>query len=178
MTTKFTASNGVEIEPTENGCLGTGGSIGQTFVGPKAVKALREFFQHERDRELGRWRDPVHPNFVVYRVVDLDDNFGRAIQTLDETTGDTFFYWEKLERPSEGIRGREVVNRYFAAHPETKPWDEAETGDIWELTGADGLKQAWVRNGTGGWVSINAPKVMYYDGRGVTAGRRIWPEED
>lgn len=182
MTTTFTASNGVEIELTENGCLGTGGSIGQTFVGPKAAKALREYFQHERDRELGRWRDPDNPDLVVYRRPEEDDYDGRAVAVLDESTGVAFTYWEKYGLDGQGVtryeKGQEAAGRYFAAHPETKPWDEAESGDIWELTGADGLKQAWVRNGTGGWVSVNALKVMYYDGKGVTAGRRIWPEED
>lgn len=182
MITKFTASNGIEIEITEEGGLLRTGSYGHAPAGPMATRALREYFQHERDQELGRWRDPVNRDFVVYRRPEEDDYDGRAVAVLDDSTGVAFTYWEKYGLDGQGVtryeKGQEAAGRYFAAHPETKPWDEAESGEIWELTGADGLKQAWVRNGTEGWVSINALKVMYYDGKGVTAGRRIWPEED
>lgn len=178
MSTTFTASNGVEVEITENGCLGTGGSIGQTFVGPKALKALREFFQHERDQELGRWRDPVNRDLVVYRLPELDDEFGRTVQVMDETTGDTFFYWEELGRPSEDIRGRETADRYFEAHPEPKPWDEAKTGEVWELTDSNGRGQLWIWDEVDGWRSVHTNLLSSRVGKESTAGRRIWPEED
>ena len=182
MSTKFTASNGVEIEITEIGGIFAKSGYGHIQAGPGGTKALREFFQHERDRELGRWRDPVNRDLVVYRRPEEDDCDGRAVVVLDDSTGVAFTYWEKYGLDGQGVtryeKGKEAAGRYFAAHPETKPWEEAEQGEIWELTGADGLKQAWVRNGTGGWVSINALKAVYYDGKGVTAGRRIWPEGD
>ena len=68
MTTKFTASNGLEIEIGKKGATFVKGDDGTAWVGPNAVEALREFFQHERDQELGRWRDPVNRDLVVYRL--------------------------------------------------------------------------------------------------------------
>lgn len=182
MTTAFTASNGIEIEIGADGYLRGEQNGGYALVGPNAVEALHEYFQRERDLELGRWRDPVNRDLVVYRRPEEDDEDGRAVRVLDDSTGVAFTYWEKYGLDGQGAtryeKGQEAASRYFEAHPAPKPWEEAESGEIWELIGADGLKQVWVRNGTEGWVSVNASKVVYYDGKGATAGRRIWPEED
>lgn len=179
MNTKFTASNGVEIEITENGCLGTGGSIGLTFVGPKAVEALREYFQRERDQELGRWRDPDNPDFVVYRMPKRDDELGRAVWVLDETTATGYTYWENSTPawPGKYAQMWKAAERYYEAHPETRPWEEAEPGEIWELTDPEGLKQLWAWDEIEGWRSVHSNKVSHLVGREAAAGRRIWPEE-
>lgn len=184
MTTKFTASNGVEIETKEDGYLRgekySDPGVLYATAGPDGVEALREFFQHERDLELGRWRDPVNPDLVVYRRSDLDDEDGRAVRVLDETTGYEVCYWEKLDQYWKGKDSptSKTLERYFEAHPELSPWDEAEPGEIWELTGAGGLNQLWVKTEWGLWRSIYASKPTYYDAKGATAGRRIWPEEN
>lgn len=181
-TPTFTASNGLELEHTADGHIC--GDVLNCYgpLSPEGVEAFREFFQRERDLELGRWRDPVNRDLVVYRRPEEDDEDGRAVRVLDDSTGFAFTYWEKYGLDGQGAtryeKGQEAASRYFEAHPAPKPWEEAESGEIWELIGADGLKQAWVRNGAEGWVSINASKVVYYDGKGATAGRRIWPEED
>ena len=58
MNEKFVASNGVEVHI--NGysqlCIGRGVPTEQT-------QAAREFFQHERDTGLGRWRWPDDPRY-------------------------------------------------------------------------------------------------------------------
>lgn len=183
MTTKtFTASNGVEIETTVDGCLCTVGSIGYVWAGIEGVEALREYFQHERDRELGRWRDPDNPDFVVYRRPKRDDELGRAVWVLDETTATGYTYWEKSTPawPGKYAQMWKAAERYYEAHPEPRPWDEAETGEIWELTDPDGHKQLWVKwvkTERGLWRSIHSSKPTYYDAKNATAGRRIWPEE-
>lgn len=180
MTTKtFTASNGVEIETTVHGCLCTVGCIGYAWAGFEGVEALREYFQHERDRELGRWRDPDNPDFVVYRRPKRDDELGRAVWVLDETTATGYTYWEHSTPawPGKYAQMWKAAERYYEAHPEPRPWDEAEPGEIWELTEPGGLNQLWVKTERGLWRSIYASKPTYYDAKDATAGRRIWPEE-
>ena len=182
MSTTFTASNGVEIEPTETGCLGTGGSIGLTFVGPMAAKALREYFQHERDRELNRWRDPDNRDLVVYRMPELDyDEGGRAVQVMDETSGEAGIYWENRRPDWENKEKRETADRYLSAHPEPRPWEEAEPGEAWVLT-IDGSEEAAML-----MYSYGSDTHEFYIGSSdslysrsdpsITAGHRIWPEE-
>lgn len=179
MSTKFTASNGVEIEITEIGGIFAKSVYGHIQAGPGGTKALREFFQHERDQELGRWRDPVNRDLVVYRLPKEDNTDGRAVRVIDETSGDTFIYWETFESFRAGKHAQmwKVAVRYFEAHPESKPWDEAEPGEVWELTDSEGREQLWVWDEIDGWRSVHSDKVSHLVGRKATAGRRIWPEE-
>ena len=51
------------------------------------VKALRAFFQEERDTELNRWRDPENPDMVCYGISDKTH-----VRVLDECTGMSGFY--------------------------------------------------------------------------------------
>ena len=80
----------------------------------ETTNALRAFFQAERDIELGRWRDTENPDMVVYRTPEYDDDDGRCILLLDETTGGTDHEWEQIDLPGP-------ARRYFAAHPEPEP---------------------------------------------------------
>ena len=80
----------------------------------ETTEALRAFFQAERDEQLGWWRDPENPNMVAYRTPEDDDEDGRCIRLLDETTGDTCCAWERFAWSGS-------ARRYFAAHPEPKP---------------------------------------------------------
>ena len=68
------------------------------------VQAAREFFQAERDEELGRWRDPENPNMVAYRTPEDDDGCGRCILLLDENTGDNHWEWERIATSGPGLR--------------------------------------------------------------------------
>lgn len=176
-TPTFTASNGLDFELTADGHL-----LGEALscygpVSPEGVKALAELFQHERDQELGRWRDPVNRDLVVYRSPELDDEFGRTVQVMDETSGEAITYSENRSPDWENKRERKTADRYFAAHPEPKPWEEAEPGEIWELTEPDGHKQLWVKTERL-WRLIHSTKPVLYNGKNATAARRICPEED
>lgn len=179
-TPTFTASNGLDFELTADGHL-----LGEALscygpVSPEGVKALAELFQHERDQELNRWRDPDNPDFVVYRRPKCDDELGRAVWVLDETTATGYTYWENSTPawPGKYAQMWKAAERYYEAHPEPRPWDEAEPGEIWELTEPEGLKQLWVKTDRELWRSIHSTKTTYYNGKSATAGRRIWPEED
>ncbi|MBM7795819.1 hypothetical protein [Pseudoglutamicibacter cumminsii] len=188
MTAKFTASNGVEIEITEDGYLRGNKHIhpGMLYAtaGREGVEALREYFQHERDQELNRWRDPDNPDFVVYRRPEEDDDDGRAVAVLDDSTGVAFTYWEKYGLDGQCTtryeNGQEAAGRYFAAHPEPKPWEEAKPREAWVLT-IDGKEFPATAT-----LSLFSDGCDFYTGGdclnahdpSITAGRRIWPEED
>ena len=101
------------------------------------VKALRAYFQEERDTELNRWRDPRITDTVCY---DVSDKMYLDVCVLNERTGVTKFYGRN--DPSlwaYGSTGRTAL-RYFEAHPvkKNKPWEKAAQGDIWILTSHGG----------------------------------------
>lgn len=178
----FTASNGVEVkisvESNETYLLGKGGAIeGGTrrwtvaTGNTEGIAALREFFQYERDQELGRWRSPL--GFYVYPLGE--DDGARIVLVLDAATGQTQTYFEGAECTGPGIL-YEAANDYFAAHPVPKPWHDAKPGDVWVLTvagkehpwGFDPIDQRFVYAGGESWLRRNDEM--------ITAGRRIWPE--
>ena len=104
---------------------------------PDEVKALRAYFQEERDTELNRWRDPRITDTVCY---DVSDKMYLDVCVLNERTGVTKFYGRN--DPSlwaYGSTGRTAL-RYFEAHPvkKNKPWEKAAQGDIWILTSHGG----------------------------------------
>ena len=134
---------------------------------------VRAFFQAERDEELGGWRDTENTDMVAYRTPEDDDGCGRCILLLDENTGDNHWEWERIATGGPGLR-------YFAAHPEPKPWEGAEPGEFWILTVDEKTNpyKIWTdtqrvrrferveRPYTA--ISLNDPR--------ITAGRRVWPE--
>ena len=99
----------------------------------ETTEALRAIFQAERDDALGRWRDTENKDMVAYRTPEEDDEDGRCILLLNETTGDTNYEWERLAYSGPGLR-------YFDAHqqpepePEPKPWEAAKPGEVWLVT--------------------------------------------
>ena len=76
-------------------------------------KALREYFQAERDEELGRWRDTENPNIVVY-ALSMMDGEDRCIRLLNELSGATWLDWGRVALPGP-------ASRYFEAPPEPEP---------------------------------------------------------
>lgn len=75
-TDTFTASNGIRIPRDERGLPTL--SIGNHTE----TQALREFFQHERDEELGRVRWPENPDIVVY-----SEDFEGVVRVVNEVGG-------------------------------------------------------------------------------------------
>ena len=82
----------------------------------ETTEALRAFFQAERDEELGRWRDPENPDYVVYPLAD------GTVMIFNEQSQYREFWSRKGTREYELKGGSaDVARRYFAAHPEPKP---------------------------------------------------------
>lgn len=166
----FEASNGARFTEKENGTLVfNGGILDYPFeLSPGVVYGLREFFQHERDEELGRWRWPENPDFVVYAEDDGVHN------VVNEKTG------LSLMATRSGVNRHDdqhadAARAYFEAHPERKPWEDAITGEIWALT-LESHVTAWTMNKRGKFEdpdsTIDPHSPM------ITDGRRIWPESD
>lgn len=170
---EYTASNGVTIRRTRHGYLSFSNlDLGAlTGITLDEEAALREFFQHERDEELGRWRWPENPDFVVYpRGV-------AGIRVSSESSGDHILAvreaamnWALGEPTFFG-----AARAYFEAHPERKPWHDAKPGEVWafvsfgEELAATVTSDGRFRFGDDSHLKVSDPV--------ITSARRIWPEE-
>ena len=137
----------------------------------ETTEALRAFFQAERDDALGRWRDTENTDMVAYRTPKYDDDDGRCILLLDETTGGTDHEWEHTTSPGP-------ARHYFAAHPDVephKPWHDAKVGEIWEI-GLLELGPSACLVTEGDFVEISKRFEVAIGSSLIESGRRIWPE--
>ena len=161
----YTASNGVGLTITRDRTVRWRPGIPEDLVS----SALREYFQAERDEELGRWRDTENPNIVVY-ALSMMDGEDRCIRLLNELSGATWLDWGRVALPGP-------ASRYFDAHPEPEPWDAAQPDEIWVLT-IDNDTEEVFRCGENGLYSLKTgdPLSRVLPILTVTAGHRIWPE--
>lgn len=174
MTETFTASNGMTVERDHNNDVVI--DTISVFMAEGTALALREFFQHERDEELGRWRWPENSNVVAWASRRSNE---KDVTVLEEETGYVgYFTRADVEdvRSSEGLI-RRAARAYFEAHPERKPWEDATEGDIWALTFESGGTSAWVRVEEGWVIPGEELRAKLHLGFTITAGRRIWPED-
>lgn len=171
---KFTASNGISVKL--DGHLLFGASTHATYVAASEsqVQALREFFQAERDEELGRWRWPENPDYVVYPAADDAD----LITVMRESVARI----RKMRREGFGLTDYAeqfvaCAEAYFEAHPERKDWEDAKEGEVWIVTPSKALtlgekaeypaifQAGMFRDHGGSWGTED-----------LTAAHRIWPE--
>lgn len=183
MSETFKASNGEELNVAPTGHLIIPPVT--TGLGERTQQALREFFQHERDKELGRWRWPENPDYVVYkapageRVPDA-----RHVTVSNESNGEAAWLFEV---GSGGVSGgdswaRDAARAYFAAHPEPKPWHDAKPGEVWVVTYRSPSARETANNvmtcvNDGGHISFfNDYRLHTVHYTGIESARRIWPE--
>ncbi len=179
MADTFTASNGFTVDRDPKGEIRVNGF---SFIADGAELALREFFRAEEDARIGRWRWAKRPEYVVYPSAlyatpsDVD-----LVQVVNESNGQSH---RARRDDQERLFGffSEAGAAYFDAHPEPKPWHEAQVGDVWVLT-VDGEERA-VRALSDASIGarffpIEDDNGMTYGRRApaITAGRRIWPED-
>ena len=181
MTEKFVASNGVEIdvqpENRSEEYWVIRGPRGSIAVNTDEQQAFREFFQAERDKNLGLWRLPEDPDFTVKRKPERDDTDGRYVIVASESSGSTWSFWEfRVSAHGEG-QGANVARAYFAAHPEPKPWRDSKPGEVWVLSlkGESQDEVGAVRE-YGRDFKLSTGLLMSPKDERITAGRRIWPE--
>lgn len=177
MSDVFTASNGwtVEREAEELRTVSPDGYV--RGISGQSKQALREYFQHKRDEELGLWRSPDHPDYVVRRLQD-EPNGDRLVAVYCETSGTKFSVFENSTRYSVFD---EIGLAYFAAHPVEleKPWLNAKPGEAWVITfsgGAD-LLAVPLRYMAGDAIEVrfSAGSMNYrIDDDRITAGRCVY----
>ena len=133
--TRFTASNGWYVE---GGMLHRSDDRSFGPIRGEAVSASIEYGAHqaraERDAVLGRWRSVENPDWIVYpntAPLESDGNY-RECHVIDERTGNRYHYGSALTERYMG-EGKEVAREFFESHPEPKPWEQAEPGEVWSL---------------------------------------------
>ena len=147
----YTASNGVGLTITRDRTVRWRPGIPANLVS----SALREYFQAERDEELGRWRDTENPNIVVY-ALSMMDGEDRCIRLLNELSGATWLDWGRVALPGP-------ADRYFTAHPLPEPEHE----EIWVITANGDTGPALATTQTANGTLLDATEIT---------GRSIWPE--
>ena len=160
--------------------LDFGSGAAPIFLSEEEMDELRAHLQAERDEELGRWRDPEKLDTVVYQADNED-----AVYVFDEREGGASQHWTRRNVVSRDPAytgypaSYYTADRYFAAHPEPKPWEKARPDEVWVLTisndreevfrcGEKGLYSLKTGNPIGSLLSCSHNK--------ITAGHRIWPE--
>ena len=165
--------NEVQVDLDENGHVRlrrAGGDEGIYTL--ETTEASRAFFQAERDETPGRWRDPEHPDWVVYPLAD------GTVMVFNEQSQYRGFWSRKGTRECALKWGSaDVARRYFQAHPEPKPrpWEEAKPGEIWEI-GLLELGPSACLVTEGDFVEISKRFEVAIGSSLIESGRRIWPE--
>lgn len=179
--TEFVASNGWKIRLTEKSGAamidvygGSGGMVLNLLA--SQLFAVREFFQHERDIELGRWRSKGHPEYVVYP--QDEENYGVIVVDESGSCNSDYVSVNMAAGSSPAPRVIEVAREFFAAHPEPKPWHNANDGEVWALGLAGGYHAASVAVTGGKFVHGVKGDVRVWEltDPGIDYGKRIWPE--
>lgn len=164
---KFTASNGIAVEKDVHGCVSVGGINSLR----DETQTLREFFQHERDQELGRWRSKEHPEY--FGMADEGNYIGWF---YNERTNHGFYADRDTNVRLYTAEEREVVAEYFGAHPEAKPWHDAKPGEVWLLTFLSGAQMIGLVDHDGECFISGVRELTVIESTAFAAGRRIWPE--
>lgn len=188
MTDIFTATYGTRIRsrgfphPIEVDDSTFGWQPLKHYVGGSMMdNAMAEWYQHRRDVELGRWRDPEAPDKVVYHLPSAKrEATGRTVRVLDERLGATVICNEHLERSSDPTNAEPSAARYFAAHPEPKPWESAEEGEMWLITCGTVYKNApaIVKDGSFYFPNRYGDGMDFIDLEGVMTATRVFPEPE
>lgn len=183
----FTASNGVVVSYAGKTLYLE--SPGDSWPNPEPhalllnadfEPALREFFRAEEDERLGRWRWPENPDYVVYLVGDDIVDVLRESSVSDEHRGpgrqagitrDAARTWDN-DYSQNFFR---AARAFFDAHPEPKPWHDAEPEEVWILT-IDGEEVLALIDEDREFHHRSQRRFRSVLDESITAGRRIWPE--
>lgn len=180
---EFKASNGVRVR-IDNPYLDLHTGWNWKAVGrSEETQALREFFQAERDEELGRWRWPENPDYVVYPKVGSEVEPTAGARVVHEKSGRSKDVGREVISACDAVVSvfGQAARTYFDAHPEPKPWEDAKPGDIWVLS-VEGV-ESYAVHATAGFLGEVVFKTIAGTNVNmrssvITDARRIWPESD
>ena len=156
--------------------LDFGSGTAPIFLSEEEMDELRGGFQAERDEQLGRWRDPENPDMVCYPVAYDPD----AVLVMYEGDMTRYYATRSTWKDINPHYASETAERYFAAHPEPKPWEGAEPGEFWILTVDEKTNPYKIWTDTQRvrrFERVERPytTICLNDPR-ITAGHRVWPE--
>lgn len=186
---KFVARSGREVKAgREDGSLVFGKLDG--YLGRDAVFDAEEYFQAKRDEELGRWRWPLNPHYVVYPSEQFAaGEAGGWVRVVHEATS----FVEEFARHATARATRAdmlfpaAARAYFEAHPEVTPWDDAKVGEIWAVTAFGHERPCRVieanlsteREGGIAFLPIDELGAKFFrPSQSITAAHRVWPEAE
>lgn len=131
---KFTARNGMTVLVLRDG-LGFHPPhlpLPSTFgIDSVKVEALREYFEHERDKQLKRERVAGYPDWFVVRE-------GEGLRVCHEGMARVYgFTRDNRHDYSYDLNGRtahDIARLWFEANPVKKPWHAAKPREVWLVT--------------------------------------------
>lgn len=137
---EWKARSGRLVKPREDGTI-LFGRVNGHLDKPSAMDA-EEYFQAKRDAELGRWRWPENPEWIVYPA--RDGYKGECdLLVVNETWGAAAEYTRAEDdgSPCSASDASRAARAYFEAHP-VKVWENGiyigastrpESAQIWKL---------------------------------------------
>ncbi|MBS0231747.1 MAG: hypothetical protein JSS52_11400 [Proteobacteria bacterium] len=128
---EFVAASGRKVRIRKDGSVEFGLMNG--YLPKESVFDAEEYFRARRDEELGRWRYPYDPDFVV-REIDRDSFDRRRVEVLNERTFEKTVF-NPVVATGESAKHR-AARAFFEAHPAPKPWHGAQAGEFWTVTHA------------------------------------------
>lgn len=155
----FKAASGREVRPNEDGSIMFGRAIG--YLQREAVIDAEEYFQAKRDAELGWWRWPENPNYIVRPLA------GQAL-VINERTGRSHVFGRDDDSGEWALA--DAAEAYFKAHPEPKPWHDAKPGEVWLIN--DSMSALVTDGGLFLFSDRSAVGAEH-----IRTARRVWPED-
>lgn len=113
---EFRARSGRVVKVQENGAIVFDHVNG--YITPDMVMDAEEFFQAKTDDEIGRWRSPLFPEYVVYDARPIRGGATDGIRVWNEREGVSRRYTDISGVDGKGGTHDEVARAYFEAHPE------------------------------------------------------------
>lgn len=172
---EFRARSGRTVRHGEDGTVTF--HLGNGYLSPETAMDAEEFFQAQRDVELGRWRWPENPEYVVYPFEN-----GEGLTSLSERTGvSTTYLTREAAISDESSYLAPAAHAYLEAHPERKPWHDAKPGEVWVITtsnvGDERAVQVTPDRTFQYNDAIQFPKAFPLTYDAIESARRIWPED-
>lgn len=187
--TEYQASNGIKVDSETQGITGRRritfdhGNHGTSVeMSAEEAVALIESLDHEKDEDLGRWRWPESPDYVVYAKGETEAEPRSGVRVVHESSGRSRDIGRSIVDACESTVSTfgQAARAYFEAHPERKPWHDAKSGEIWVLT-IDGSERvvSVVQQYEKDFNPISHPIYATFanGSEHITEARKIWPED-